>query len=53
MQVFFSTFKEFLYLFVELSVLFIGINILVAFLNAKYSNFFEKHLKQDNFQTRL
>ncbi|EGO3128477.1 permease, partial [Campylobacter coli] len=31
MQVFFSTFKEFLYLFVELSVLFIGINILVAF----------------------
>lgn len=53
MQVFLDIFKDFLYLFIELSVLFIGINILVAFLNAKYSNFFDKHLKQDDFKTRL
>lgn len=30
MQVFFNTFKEFLYLFVELSVLFIGISFLIS-----------------------
>ncbi|HDZ4945707.1 TPA: permease [Campylobacter jejuni] len=53
MQTFLDTFKEFLYLFIELSVLFIGINILVTFLNTKYSIFFDKHLKQDNFKTRL
>ncbi|HDZ5066180.1 TPA: permease [Campylobacter jejuni] len=53
MQTFLDIFKEFLYLYIELSVLFIGINILVAFLNIKYSNFFDKHLKQDNFKTRL
>lgn len=53
MQIFLDIFKDFLYLFIELSVLFIGINILVAFLNAKYSNFFDKHLKQDDFKTRI
>lgn len=53
MQIFLDIFKEFLYLFIEISVLFIGINVVVAFLNAKYSNFFDKHLKQDNFKTRF
>ncbi|EOD7308096.1 permease, partial [Campylobacter coli] len=44
MQVFFSTFKEFLYLFVELSVLFIGISFLISIINQKYEGMFRKQL---------
>lgn len=36
MQSFLNTFKEFLYLFTELSVLFIAISFLVSIINQKY-----------------
>lgn len=53
MQVFFSTFKEFLYLFVELSVLFIGISFLISIINQKYEGMFRKQLSGDKFQAIL
>ncbi|ECL1036996.1 permease, partial [Campylobacter jejuni] len=39
-----NTFKEFLYLFTELSVLFIAISFLVAIINQKYEGIFKKQL---------
>ncbi|MFQ6342347.1 permease [Campylobacter sp. VTCC 70190] len=43
--------KDFAFLFTELSVLFILVNMLVAYLNEKYSAFFEKHLKKASFSS--
>lgn len=51
MQVFFSTFKEFLYLFVELSVLFIGISFLISIINQKYEGMFRKQLSGDKISS--
>ncbi|QWS24406.1 organoarsenical efflux permease ArsP [Campylobacter coli] len=51
MQVFFSTFKEFLYLFVELSVLFIGISFLISIINQKYEGMFRKQLNGDKISS--
>ncbi|HED6644109.1 TPA: permease [Campylobacter coli] len=51
MQVFFSTFKEFLYLFVELSVLFIGISFLISIINQKYEGIFKKQLAGDKISS--
>ncbi|HEA8191597.1 TPA: organoarsenical efflux permease ArsP [Campylobacter jejuni] len=42
-----NTFKEFLYLFTELSVLFIAISFLVAIINQKYEGIFKKQLAGD------
>ncbi len=53
MQVFFNTFKEFLYLFVELSVLFIGISFLISIINQKYEGMFRKQLSGDKIQAIL
>ncbi|MGI8077355.1 organoarsenical efflux permease ArsP [Campylobacter jejuni] len=44
MQSFLNTFKEFLYLFTELSVLFIAISFLVSIINQKYEGIFKKQL---------
>ncbi|EAJ0340598.1 permease [Campylobacter lari] len=41
--------QEFLFLFSEISILFILVSMLVAFVNEKYSKFFETHLKSDGF----
>ncbi|MGI8051976.1 permease [Campylobacter coli] len=51
MQVFFNTFKEFLYLFVELSVLFIGISFLISIINQKYEGIFRKQLNGDKISS--
>ncbi|MCE7318699.1 permease [Campylobacter coli] len=51
MQVFFNTFKEFLYLFVELSVLFIGISFLISIINQKYEGMFRKQLSGDKISS--
>nr|AWJ96986.1 putative permease [Campylobacter jejuni] len=51
MQVFFNTFKEFLYLFVELSVLFIGISFLISIINQKYEGMFRKQLNGDKISS--
>ncbi|HHD0199431.1 TPA: organoarsenical efflux permease ArsP [Campylobacter coli] len=51
MQVFFNTFKEFLYLFVELSVLFIGISFLISIINQKYEGIFKKQLAGDKISS--
>ncbi|WP_390183981.1 permease [Campylobacter coli] len=51
MQVFFNTFKEFLYLFVELSVLFIAISFLVSIINQKYEGMFRKQLSGDKISS--
>ncbi|MCC2587801.1 permease [Campylobacter coli] len=51
MQVFFNTFKEFLYLFVELSVLFIGISFLISIINQKYEGIFRKQLSGDKISS--
>ncbi|WP_411648194.1 permease, partial [Campylobacter coli] len=49
--VFFNTFKEFLYLFVELSVLFIGISFLISIINQKYEGMFRKQLSGDKISS--
>ncbi|WP_257906589.1 arsenic resistance permease [Campylobacter lari] len=41
--------QEFLFLFSEISILFILVSMLVAFVNEKYFKFFETHLKSDGF----
>ncbi|EAH8868493.1 organoarsenical efflux permease ArsP [Campylobacter jejuni] len=51
MQSFLNTFKEFLYLFVELSVLFIGISFLVSIINQKYEGIFKKQLAGDKISS--
>ncbi|MCE4870053.1 permease [Campylobacter coli] len=51
MQVFFNTFKEFLYLFVELSVLFIGISFLISIIDQKYEGMFRKQLSGDKISS--
>lgn len=53
MQSFLNTFKEFLYLFTELSVLFIAISFLVSIINQKYEGIFKKQLAGDKFQVIL
>ncbi len=51
MQSFLNTFKEFLYLFVELSVLFIGISFLISIINQKYEGIFKKQLAGDKISS--
>ncbi len=51
MQSFLNTFKEFLYLFVELSVLFIGISFLISIINQKYEGMFRKQLAGDKISS--
>ncbi|TEY02074.1 permease [Campylobacter sp. US33a] len=51
MQVFLDTFKEFLYLFVELSVLFVGISFLIFIINQKYEGIFKKQLGSDKISS--
>lgn len=51
MQVFLDTFKEFLYLFVELSVLFVGISFLISIINQKYEGVFKKQLGNDKISS--
>ncbi|EAK2286307.1 organoarsenical efflux permease ArsP [Campylobacter jejuni] len=51
MQSFLNTFKEFLYLFVELSVLFIGISFLISIINQKYEGMFRKQLSGDKISS--
>ncbi|EAJ0496702.1 TPA: organoarsenical efflux permease ArsP [Campylobacter jejuni] len=46
-----NTFKEFLYLFTELSVLFIAISFLVAIINQKYEGIFKKQLAGDKISS--
>ncbi|AOH52551.1 organoarsenical efflux permease ArsP [Campylobacter jejuni] len=47
----FLTFKEFLYLFTELSVLFIAISFLVSIINQKYEGIFKKQLAGDKISS--
>ncbi|MFX3627001.1 organoarsenical efflux permease ArsP [Campylobacter sp. LH-2024] len=51
MQVFLNTLKEFLYLFTELSVLFIAISFLVSIINQKYEGIFKKQLAGDKISS--
>ncbi|HBK2068796.1 TPA: organoarsenical efflux permease ArsP [Campylobacter jejuni] len=51
MQSFLNTFKEFLYLFTELSVLFIAIAFLVSIINQKYEGIFKKQLAGDKISS--
>lgn len=51
--VFLNTFKEFLYLFTELSVLFIAISFLVSIINQKYEGIFKNNLLVIKFQVIL
>ncbi|EAI1296119.1 organoarsenical efflux permease ArsP [Campylobacter jejuni] len=51
MQSFLNTFKEFLYLFTELSVLFIAISFLVSIINQKYEGIFSKQLAGDKISS--
>ncbi|EAH7639270.1 organoarsenical efflux permease ArsP [Campylobacter jejuni] len=51
MQSFLNTFKEFLYLFTELSVLFIAISFLVSIINQKYEGIFKKQLADDKISS--
>lgn len=53
MQSFLNTFKEFLYLFTELSVLFIAISFLVSIINQKYGGIFKNNLLVTKFQVIL
>lgn len=53
MQSFLNTFKEFLYLFTELSVLFIAISFLVSIINQKYEGILKKNLLVIKFQVIL
>ncbi|EDJ9523014.1 organoarsenical efflux permease ArsP [Campylobacter jejuni] len=46
-----KTFKEFLYLFTELSVLFIAISFLVSIINQKYEGIFKKQLAGDKISS--
>ncbi|HIC3981647.1 TPA: permease, partial [Campylobacter jejuni] len=48
---FLNTFKEFLYLFTELSVLFIAISFLVSIMNQKYEGIFKKQLAGDKISS--
>ncbi|EAK9955510.1 permease [Campylobacter lari] len=41
--------KDFLILFIEISVLFILVSMLIAYLNERYAKFFNEHLKKDSF----
>ncbi|TDJ80684.1 permease [Campylobacter volucris] len=49
----FIIFKDFLVLFIEISLLFILVNILIGYLNERYSKFFNEHLKKDSFITYI
>lgn len=51
MQSFLNTFKEFLYLFTELSILFIAISFLVSIINQKYEGIFKKQLAGDKISS--
>ncbi|EAH9021361.1 organoarsenical efflux permease ArsP [Campylobacter jejuni] len=51
MQSFLNTLKEFLYLFTELSVLFIAISFLVSIINQKYEGIFKKQLAGDKISS--
>ncbi|EAK1372956.1 organoarsenical efflux permease ArsP [Campylobacter coli] len=51
MQSFLNTFKEFLYLFTELSVLFIAISFLVSIIDQKYEGIFKKQLAGDKISS--
>lgn len=53
MRSFLNTFKEFLYLFTELSVLFIAISFLVSIINQKYEGIFKNNLLVTKFQVIL
>ncbi len=53
MQSFLNTFKEFLYLFTELSVLFIAISFLVSIINQKYEGILKNNLLVIKFQVIL
>lgn len=45
--------KEFAFLFTELSLLFLFVNMLVEIINKKYSIFFQNHLKKDSFSSYI
>ncbi|EAK6286095.1 permease [Campylobacter lari] len=45
--------KDFLILFIEISVLFVAVSILIAYLNERYAKFFNEHLKKDSFTSYI
>ncbi|MCR8683539.1 permease [Campylobacter sp. LMG 17559] len=45
--------KDFLILFIEISVLFILVSMLIAYLNERYAKFFNEHLKKDSFASYI
>ncbi|EAI8628759.1 permease [Campylobacter lari] len=49
MEKLFFIFKYFLILFIEISILFILVSMLIAYLNERYAKFFNEHLKKDSF----
>ncbi|QOQ99945.1 permease [Campylobacter lari] len=45
--------KDFLILFIEISVLFILVSMLITYLNERYAKFFNEHLKKDSFASYI
>ncbi|EPE3794334.1 permease [Campylobacter lari] len=45
--------KDFLILFIEISVLFILVSMIIAYLNERYAKFFNEHLKKDSFTSYI
>ncbi|HEC1754004.1 TPA: permease [Campylobacter lari] len=45
--------QEFLFLFSEISILFILVSMLIAYLNERYAKFFNEHLKKDSFTSYI
>ncbi|HEC1779186.1 TPA: permease [Campylobacter lari] len=45
--------KDFLILFIEISVLFVAVSMLIAYLNERYAKFFNEHLKKDSFTSYI
>ncbi|MBK1992007.1 permease [Campylobacter sp. 2018MI35] len=49
----FISLKEFIFLFCEISFLFLLINMIVFYIDKKYTNLFKDHLKKDGFQAYI
>ncbi|MBK1972171.1 permease [Campylobacter sp. TTU-622] len=49
----FISLKEFIFLFCEISFLFLLINMIVFYIDKKYTNLFKNHLKKDGFQAYI
>ena len=47
------TLQNFVILFVEISLLFVGIDMLVSYINKRYSDYIQKHLSSNSYTSYL